>query len=178
MRLALLCLALFTLPVAAHAPPLEQLPDTMLAQGPDVTHEMVVDEAPAPAKGLGDRLLEFASPSGVATIFGLVASAIGGLVWFTSRRKRLVALAAYHAFHIIEDIGNELEGEDGFDKTARYLQKVDEFMRANGWRPLKPGEVDSAKMQASALHGAEIAKAKVAAAAAVAAAEASKLASP
>lgn len=115
-------------------------------------------------------LEQFLSPAGVATALGVVLSAVGAIAWFTSRRKRLVALAAYHAFHIVEDVGNEMEGEDGFDKTARYLKELDAFMVANGWRPLKPGEVESAKMQARALHGVEVAKAKVAEAAAMAAA--------
>lgn len=113
-------------------------------------------------------LEQFLSPAGVATALGVVLSAVGAIAWFTGRRKRLVALAAYHAFHIVEDVGNELEGEDGFDKTARYLRELDAFMVANGWRPLKPGEVASAKMQAQALHGVEVAKAKVAEAAALA----------
>lgn len=145
---------LLALPALAHAPPLEQLPHVALSQA-----------APAP-ESIGDRLLGFVSPGGVATLLGIVGSAISGFAFMSTRRKKLVALAAYHAFHIVEDIGLELEGEDGFDKTATYLKKVDEFMLANGWRPLRPGEVDSAKMQASALHGAEVAKAKVLVAAA------------
>lgn len=121
---------------------------------------------------------DFLTPGGVATALGVVLSLVGGLVWLTSRRKRVVALAAYHAFHIVEDIGNELEGEDGFDKTARYLKELDAWLLANGWRPLKPGETAVAKMEAQALHGAEVAKAKVAIAAAEAAAEVAKPSGP
>lgn len=160
---ALLVLLFAALPAAAHTPPLEQLPQTMLAQGDAAP-------APAPVQGIGDKLLELASPGTVGTVASLILGALGGLAFLTMRRKKLVALASYYAFHIVEDIGNEIDGEDGFDKTARYLQKVDEYMRANGWRPLKPGEVEVAKLQASALHGAEVAKAKVAVAAAEAAA--------
>jgi hypothetical protein len=152
---------LIALPCLAHAPPLERLPAVVAAQA---------EAAPHPT--IGDKLLGFVSPEGVLSILTMVGGAIGGLVWFTSRRKKLIALAAYHAFHIVEDIGLEIEGDDGFDKTARYLKELDAFMVANGWRQLKPGEVESAKLQAKALHGAEVAKAKVAAAAAVAATEA------
>lgn len=162
-RIPLLCILALATAAAAHAPPLEQLPDTALAQ--------VV--APAPEKGIGDKLLELVTPGSVGTGLGLALSALGGLAFMTQRRKRVVALAAYHAFHIVEDIGNELEGDDGFDKAAAYLKKLDEYLVANGWRPLKVGEVDAAKLTGSALHGAEVAKTKVAVAAAEAAAAAS-----
>jgi len=162
-RLFLLCTLALTTAAAANTPPLEQLPDTALTQ---------VD-APAPAKGLGDKLLELVTPRTVGTGLGLVLSAIGGLAFMTQRRKRIVALAAYHAFHIVEDIGNEIEGDDGFDKAAAYLKKLDEYLVANGWRPLKPGELDAAKLTASAMHGVEVAKEKIAVAAATAAAAAS-----
>lgn len=115
----------------------------------------------AASPSLGDALLGFLTPGGVGAGLAVVLSLVGGLAFVTQRRKKLVALAAYHAFHIVEDIGNELEGEDGFDKTARYLAELDKYMVANGWRPLKPGEVEVAKMLASAQHGAEVAKAKV-----------------
>lgn len=150
---AVMALFLFLLPFAAHA--------------------QTVDIPTTPS------LLErFMGPSGFAVAFGTVASLVGGLVWLTQRRKKLVAIASYYAFHIVEDVGNEIEGEDGWDKTARYLKEVDAFMVKNGWRPLKPGEVEVSKMLASAAHGAEVAKAKVAIAAAEAAVEAAKPADP
>jgi hypothetical protein len=125
--------------------------------------------AAAPGPSLGSKLLELLSPGTVGTVLSLVAGAIGGLAFLTARRKKFVALGAYYAFHIVEDIGNEIEGPDGFDKTAEYLKQLDAYMVANGWRPLKPGEQDLAKLTAQALHGAEVAKAKVAIAAAEAA---------
>lgn len=149
---------LLALPALAHTPPLEQLPDVALAQ------------APAAAESIGDRLLGFVSPGGVATLLGIVASAICGFSFMTASRKKRIALAAYHAFHIVEDVGNEIEGDDVFDKGARYLKELDAYMVANGWRPLKPGETEAARLTASALHGAEVAKAKVLVAAAEAAA--------
>lgn len=119
--------------------------------------------APSPLSGL---LAQFVSPGGVATMLGVVGSLVGTAVWLTKRRKEIIGLAGYYGFHIVEDIGAMIEGEDKFDKTARYLKEVDGWLRANGWRPLKPGEVEAAKMQATALHGIEVAKAKVAVAAA------------
>lgn len=150
-----LCLAVvLSLPAFAQAPDAAPVPQ------------------PSAGQAVGQALLGFLSPGGVATGLGLVLSLIGGMVWFSDRRKRLVALGAYYAFHVVEDVGNEIEGDDGFDKTARYLKELDAWMLAHGWRPLKPGEVDSAKLQASALHGVEVAKTKVAEAAASAAAAA------
>jgi len=111
-------------------------------------------------------LPDFLSPTNVASLFAMVAGAVGAFAWFTGRRKKLIALASYYAFHIVEDVGAEIDGDDGFDKSARFLKELDAYMVVNGWRPLKPGdEVDLAKMNASALHGVEVAKAKVAEAA-------------
>lgn len=127
----------------------------------------VLSQAPDVPPSLFERLL---SPAAIGTAISVVGGLVAGIAWLSVRRKKLLALGSYYAFHIVEDIGAELDGEDGFDKTARYLKELDAYMVANGWRPLKPGEVAVAKMQASALHGVEVAKAKVAEAAATAAA--------
>lgn len=135
-----------------------------LALAPLEALAQTVDPLPAPS--IGSTLLGFLSPEGVGGVIALILTAIGGFQFFTAKRKKLVAMASYYAFHIVEDIGNEIEGEDGFDKTAKYLQKVDAYMVAQGYRPLKPGEVEVAKLLASAAHGQEVAKAKVLVAAA------------
>lgn len=127
--------------------------------------EQVFPPAPA-ATGIGAALAGLLTPGNLGLALGAVLSLIGGFQFFSEKRKRIVAKAAYYAFHMVEDIGAEIDGDDAFDKTATYLKKVDEFMVANGWRPLKPGEVEVAKMSASTLHGVEVAKAKVAEAAA------------
>lgn len=124
---------------------------------------------PTPAVSL---LASIFTPGNIVTAAGVVLSLVGGFAWFTANWKRRLALATYHAFHIVEDIGNEKEGDDGFDKTARALAEVNKFFVTNGWRPPKPGELELAKLQLSSLHGAEVAKAKVAIAAATAAVEA------
>lgn len=122
-----------------------------------------------PAPSILDTLkANFLSPAGLGGLLATVAAIIGSISWFNQKRKKLIALAAFYAFHIIEDIGLEKEGNDAFDKAAAALKKLDEYMVANGWRALKPGEVEVAKMQLQALHGAEVAKAKVAEAAAAA----------
>ncbi len=91
--------------------------------------------------------------------------------------KQIGAVVANSAYLEAPDKGEARAGaikeiHDGFDKAAAGLKKVDEYMVANGWRPLKPGEVQLAQMQLQAIHGGEVAKAKVAEAAAVATVEA------
>lgn len=121
---------------------------------------------------IGQLLAGFLTPGGLASVLALVGSIVATFVWLTARRKKLVAIASYYAFHIVEDVGAEIEGDDAWDKTARYLREVDAYMVAKGWRPLKPGEIAAVKLEASALHGMEVAKTKIAEAAAVAQAEA------
>lgn len=114
-------------------------------------------------------LASLLTPANVIALLSLLLGALGGLSFMSARRKKIIALAAYHAFHIVEDIGNEMDGADAFDKTATYLAELDKWMLANGWRPLKDGEKALAEMHASSLHGEEVAKAKVAEAAVAAA---------
>lgn len=112
------------------------------------------------------------TPANIIAVTGLLLGALGGLSVLNAKRKKIIALAAYYAFHIVEDIGREHDGDDAFDKTAAYLAELDKWLVANGWRPLKDGEKPLATMQASALHGEEVAKVKVAEAAAKAASDA------
>ncbi|GHG79755.1 hypothetical protein [Comamonas sp. JC664] len=96
------------------------------------------------------------SPSGIATVLGLLGTGVAfflGGDWLNERRKRRIALGAYHAFNIVEDIAAENPADNGWDKAARGLQVVDEWFRANGWRPLKPHEQEVVKLSFSALHG-------------------------
>lgn len=123
------------------------------------------------AAALADSTAQSPEPSLFARLFtpeALVGAAVtliggifGGAKWLSARRKKLIALATYHAFHMTEDACNETEGEDVFDKVKFALMKADEYMVANGWRPLKPGEVTRAKLGFQALHGEQIAAAKV-----------------
>lgn len=88
-------------------------------------------------------------------------------------RRRNIALGTYYVFHIVEDIADAIT--DGsttdkvFDKAAEGLKQFDNYMKANGWRPLKPGEQEVALLKFKALHGEDIVAEKLA----VAVAEAS-----
>ncbi len=118
-------------------------------------------------------LVGLLTPANLLIVLGIVASIFGGFKFFDVRWKRRIALAAFHAFHVVEDVGNEIEGTDGFDKSARFLAEVDRWFRANGWRPLKPGEQELAKIEASSMHGQQVAAVKVVEAAIAAALPAS-----
>ncbi|QDE90147.1 hypothetical protein BHS06_14920 [Myxococcus xanthus] len=113
--------------------------------------------AGAAAGGILDTIIASVfTPSGIATGLGIVGAGVAlfaGGNWLNERRKRRIALAAFHAFNIVEDIAAENPADNGWDKAARGLQVVDEWMRANGWRPLKPQEQAVVKLSFSALHG-------------------------
>ena len=104
------------------------------------------------------------TPTTIGIALGAVTGAIGlfaGGTWLTERRKRRIALGAYHAFHVVEDIAAEDPAENLVDKAAKGLEVIDTWMKANGWRPLKPGEQALVKLQFSALHGEQKAEEKV-----------------
>ncbi|MBN9685171.1 MULTISPECIES: hypothetical protein [unclassified Corallococcus] len=104
------------------------------------------------------------TPTNITLALGLVAGAVGLFAvgtWLTEQRKRRIALGAYHAFHVVEDIAAEDPEENLVDKAAKGLEVIDTWMKANGWRPLKPGEQALAKLQFSALYGEQKAEEKV-----------------
>lgn len=95
------------------------------------------------------------------TLALLVTGLLGLLAKFITaalRRKR-IALVVYHAFHIVEDLDAEISGDTPADRAAAkaklFLGKINDYMLANGWRALKPGEEQVALLQASAIHGAQ-----------------------
>lgn len=103
------------------------------------------------------------TPGNIGIALGVVASGIGlfaGGSWLSTTRKRRIALAAFHAFHMVEDIAAEDPEENIVDKAARGLEIVDEWMRANGWRSLKPGEHALVRLEFKSLHGTQKAKEK------------------
>lgn len=118
----------------------------------------------AAAGGILDTIIASVfTPSGIATVLGAVGTGVAlfaGGNWLNERRKRRIALAAFHAFNIVEDIAAENPADNGWDKAARGLQVVDEWMRANGWRQLKPHEQALAKLSFSAMHGEQKASLK------------------
>lgn len=66
-------------------------------------------------------------------------------------RRRRVALAIFHAFQIVEDLQAEAPSA-GLGKAAQGLKAADEWMRANGWRPLHAGEQELAKLTFKSLN--------------------------
>lgn len=112
-------------------------------------------QAAAPAApGIGQHLLDLVlSPAGLAMGIGAVGSVLGIIFGVNAVRRRRVALGVYHAFHVVEDLAAETEGEDALDKATAGLKALNEWMVANGWRPLKPGEEVVAKLGFTALNG-------------------------
>jgi hypothetical protein len=95
-------------------------------------------------------------PEQVVETAGLVLGLILGKLAWTAVRKRRVALAVYYGFHIAKDIEAEVAGtpsEKTVDVVVLALKHANDWMVANGWRPLKGGEQDVAVLQARALSG-------------------------
>lgn len=116
---------------------------------------------PAPAPTIGGKLVELiTSPTGLGTIATVVLGAIGALMGTNEIRRRRVALAVYHAFHIVEDLSKETDTTVD-DKIAAGLKAADEYLIANGWRALKPGEQPVAKLGFKSLNGASALAEKV-----------------
>lgn len=120
---------------------------------------LAADGAPA-APGIGDFLVGLLTPANIGGAVVGILSLLGGFSFMSEKRKRIVALAAQHAFLIVEDIANETE-HTGIDKAAEYMKQLDAVLVAKGWRPLKPNEAPAAQLLAKSMHGAELAKAKV-----------------
>ena len=66
--------------------------------------------------------------------------------------KRRLALIVSHSFAIVEDLDAELANTK-LDKTLEFLKAANDFCVANGWRSLKPNEVELAKLMAKAKNG-------------------------
>ncbi|RYZ44704.1 MAG: hypothetical protein EOO72_05610 [Myxococcaceae bacterium] len=116
--------------------------------------------------GAGSSIIDaLFTPTNIGIGLGIIASGVGlffgGSSWLSTRRKRIVATVAFHAFHVVEDIAALDESENGFDKAARGLEVADSWMKANGWRPLKPWEQAAVKLEFKSLHGAQSAEVKV-----------------
>jgi len=115
----------------------------------------------APASPFAGLLDQFLSPSGIASIVGALAAFVFGVWKLGDVRKKQVATGAYYAFHLVEDLAATTENTID-DKVAAGLKALDQYMVANGWRPLKPGEQEVAKLTFSAMHGAQkLAEAKL-----------------
>jgi hypothetical protein len=174
-RLSLLLIAtlsLLSLPtVAAPAPPevtllnLERpLPasgEVGLANVVTLTAGEAIPAAPSSAGSvIGGFFSQFLTPQGIASVVVTVLGLVAGAMSLSALRKRQVAIATNGAFHLVEDFAATTE-TDIDDKIALGLQKANEWMVAQGWRPLKSGEVDSVKLGFTAINGAMKAAEKI-----------------
>jgi hypothetical protein len=167
--MALFCIA--ALPAAAAGRPAPEFVIASFEHVPDVpgvraltpnTIPQTLAQAPTPAApeatvsggpSLGQRILDMLfSKESFATIVLVLGGLLGKLGWDEVRRRR-VALGVYHAFHIVEDLAAETENKID-DKVAEALKQVDAYLLASGWRPLKPGEQEVAKLGFTSLNGA------------------------
>lgn len=118
---------------------------------PSLAFAQTAAPAASPFAGL---LEQFLTPSGIASIVGTLAALVFGVWKLSDLRKKQVATGAYYAFHMVEDIAATTENTVD-DKVAAGLKALDAYMLAQGWRPLKPGEQEVAKLTFSAMHGAQ-----------------------
>jgi len=130
----------------------------------------VAQTSPAPAAPsivgtlLSGFLASLATPQGMASIVAIVGAIVLGVLKLSDLRKQQLATAIHYAFHAIEDI-SATTGNTVDDKVAVGLGLVDAYLDAHGWHPLKPAEVQVAKMGFTSLNGQMAASAKVLAAA-------------
>lgn len=139
-KTALLVVALFAFVSLAQDVPAAPVPAMPVVTQPAVP-------------GFGEMLLGMLlSPSGLGTIATVIGGVLALIFGANEVRRRRVALAVYHAFHVVEDFSAETDTNVD-DKIAAGLKALDTYMLSNGWRPLKPGEVELAKMGFTALNG-------------------------
>lgn len=102
------------------------------------------------------------TPTTISIAITGILALVGLLIGSGEVRRRRVAKAVYHAYQIVNDVDEE-RGDDKLDKVVFGLKAADDWMKANGWRPLKSDEVVVAKLQFQALHGEEKQAVKIAA---------------
>lgn len=129
------------------------IPDVVLLSGEAIPAEQV----PTAGSVLGSFFSQFLTPSGIASIVVTVLGLVGGAMGLSAVRKRQIAIVTQHAFHGVEDFAATTENTID-DKVAVGLRIADEWMRAQGWRPLRPDEQAVVKLGFNAMHGAETAE--------------------
>lgn len=124
---------------------------------------------PAPSPSILDVIkANFLTPTTLVSLVISTLGILGSFAWASEKRKRILAEGVHLTYAVVETVGREIDGDDNFDKAARGILELDKWLVANGWRPSTPEEQAVAKMGFTAIHGNEIAKAKVVAAAAIA----------
>jgi hypothetical protein len=114
---------------------------------------------------------QFITPANIASVVVTLLGLIGGALGLSALRKRQIAIVTQHAFNAVEDFAATTETSVD-DKIAAGLKVANEWMVAQGWRPLRTGELDVVRMGFTALNGATKVAEKVAANAQVAASKA------
>lgn len=121
--------------------------------------DVPAEAAPAPSL-LGELAKKFVTPEGIASVVVTVLGLIGGALHLSSRRKEQIAIVTSAAFHGVEDLAATTDNTVD-DKIAAGLKIADEWMAAQGWRPLKPGEQEVVKLGFKAINGASALQEKV-----------------
>jgi hypothetical protein len=122
----------------------------------------VTAPAPAAQTSIFQGVLDWAgSTAGVMTIITVLFGGLGLLLASNKDRKRQVGLGIYHAFHTIEDASSEWPENTTLRKAEEALKAADQYMIANGWRPLKPEEQSLAQLQFTAMNGQMKAQEKI-----------------
>lgn len=125
----------------------------------EVLGDVPIEVAPAPSP-LAGFFSKFVTPEGIASVVVTVLGLVGGALHLSNQRKQQIAIVTQHAFHGVEDFAATTENTVD-DKIAAGLKIADEWMRAQGWRPLKPGEQEVVKLGFKAINGASALQEKV-----------------
>lgn len=156
---ALLSLSASAVPTSA--PPVDELALSSAREAPPFQLTALADSenGATPAPGVGQQLLDLLFSEKGLGLLAVIVGALGTIIGTTEIRRRRIALAVYHAFHVVEDVSKETE-TTADDKVAAGLKALDAYLLANGWRPAKPGEQEVAKLGFTALNGAAAAAVK------------------
>jgi hypothetical protein len=102
----------------------------------------------------------------------LLKTGIGtALVWLakvivTVVRRRNVADAVFHAFHVSETLADDLTdggpADKALDTVTAALDVADQWMLSHGWRVLKPYEKERATLMLQSLNGQTLMKERLA----------------
>lgn len=136
---------------------------------PPIAFEQSVTASPAPSHFLVIPAVEklpqlrasldvgsMLSPEVIATAIGILLSGLFAIIKVNDvKRRRLVATAAFHAYHIVKDLDEQ--GALNQPKVEAGLKAADDWMKANGWRPLADGEKLQTQLTFSSMTGQRVA---------------------
>lgn len=137
---------LLLVPMSAFASLREVSPAMFLGQAAEI--------APAPSP-VAAMFAQFLTPTGIASAVVTVLGLVGGLLGLSTLRKRQVAIVTQHAFFGVEDFAKTTESTID-DKIAVGLKFANDWMLAQGWRPLSEREAKVVQLGFNALHGSTL----------------------